>query len=315
VERAKWNHMDVVVRFCTEKGTTEEFRAAVRELIELPPHPNVVQVYGFSFDEQQTALVLEYCSGGSSLLSLDGDTRQKSLLVWNKMNYKVNENYVICVGTLQENLNNVKLFEVVKGIVDGMIHLHKHNIVHGNLTAKNILLTKQRTPKISVLYHIHYLKVNLLFILIVVFIAPIGLRDDEIGVAHGDRTSSLDGTGVAEKWRIHSQIRCVDVWCRRYDETEAKLNWFPSLSADLQYLGFAVWEIVTQQEPQQDIDDIRVNARIQCVLRFLLIALIKKSNLTTCDTNLSDSSTFKFTESPSRCWWKFLTTVQNSSKI
>jgi hypothetical protein len=88
VERAKWNHMDVVVRFCTEKGTTEEFRAAVRELIELPPHPNVVQVYGFSFDEQQTALVLEYCSG----------------------------------GTLQENLNNVKLFEVVKGIVDGMIH-------------------------------------------------------------------------------------------------------------------------------------------------------------------------------------------------
>jgi hypothetical protein len=85
------------------------------------------------------------------------------------MNYNVNENYVICVGTLQENLNNVKLFEVVKGIVDGMIH------------------------------HIHYLKVNLLFILIVVFIAPIGLRDDEIGVAHGDRTSSLDGTGVAEK--------------------------------------------------------------------------------------------------------------------
>jgi len=65
------------------------------------------------------------------------------------MNYNVNENYVICVGTLQENLNNVKLFEVVKGIVDGMIHLHKHNIVHGNLTAKNILLTKQRTPKIS----------------------------------------------------------------------------------------------------------------------------------------------------------------------
>jgi len=33
VERAKWNHMDVVVRFCTEKGTTEEFRAAVRELM------------------------------------------------------------------------------------------------------------------------------------------------------------------------------------------------------------------------------------------------------------------------------------------
>jgi serine/threonine protein kinase len=32
---------------------------------DLPPHPNVVRFYGISFDGQQTALVLEYCSGGS----------------------------------------------------------------------------------------------------------------------------------------------------------------------------------------------------------------------------------------------------------
>jgi hypothetical protein len=33
VERAKWKNADVVVRFCTEKGTTEEFENAAKVLM------------------------------------------------------------------------------------------------------------------------------------------------------------------------------------------------------------------------------------------------------------------------------------------
>jgi tRNA A-37 threonylcarbamoyl transferase component Bud32 len=64
----------------------------------------------------------------------------------------------MCEGTLQEKLGQVKPFEIVKGIVEGMIHLHKHNIVHGNLTCKNILLTKNGEPKISVLF-LHFFEI------------------------------------------------------------------------------------------------------------------------------------------------------------
>jgi serine/threonine protein kinase len=33
-------------------------------LSELPPHPNVVQMYGISTDGPTVVLVLEYCDGG-----------------------------------------------------------------------------------------------------------------------------------------------------------------------------------------------------------------------------------------------------------
>jgi serine/threonine protein kinase len=53
---------------------------------------------------------------------------------------------------------NVKLSEeykirLVRGIVAGMLHLHKHNIVHRDLAARNILLSNSGEPKISVLSH------------------------------------------------------------------------------------------------------------------------------------------------------------------
>jgi serine/threonine protein kinase len=41
---------------------------------------------------------------------------------------------------------------LIRGIAAGMLHLHSHNIIiHRDLAAKNILLTENRQPKISVL--------------------------------------------------------------------------------------------------------------------------------------------------------------------
>jgi hypothetical protein len=31
---------------------------------ELPPHPNVVQMFGVSLDGPQPVIILEYCAGG-----------------------------------------------------------------------------------------------------------------------------------------------------------------------------------------------------------------------------------------------------------
>jgi serine/threonine protein kinase len=36
---------------------------------ELPPHPNVVQMFGVSLDGPQPVIVMEYCSGGISFVT------------------------------------------------------------------------------------------------------------------------------------------------------------------------------------------------------------------------------------------------------
>jgi serine/threonine protein kinase len=69
-----------------EPGTLQEFKIAAKKLMcvkgrlhlslwygvdcfvlfprTLPPHPNVVQVYGVSIDGPQPVIVMEYCPGG-----------------------------------------------------------------------------------------------------------------------------------------------------------------------------------------------------------------------------------------------------------
>jgi serine/threonine protein kinase len=41
------------------------------------------------------------------------------------------------------------LVKIIKGIAVGMSHLHNNNIIHKDLAARNILLTKHFEPKIS----------------------------------------------------------------------------------------------------------------------------------------------------------------------
>jgi len=100
----------------------EDFIQEIRLMMNLPPHPNVVHVFGVSLDGPQPIIIMEYCAGGS-LDKLLFDSKEK-----------LSEEYKI---------------QLVQGIAAGMYHLHKHNIVHRDLAARNILLTSGRDPKIS----------------------------------------------------------------------------------------------------------------------------------------------------------------------
>jgi serine/threonine protein kinase len=118
----KWNAAPVALKFCRKKGNLEDFMREIRLMIELPPHPNVVHLFGVSLDGQQPIIVLEYCAGGS----LD------------KLLFQTNI-----------TLSDEQKMRLVRGIAAGMLHLHKHNIVHRDLAARNILLTASGDPKIS----------------------------------------------------------------------------------------------------------------------------------------------------------------------
>jgi len=117
-----WNGACVVLKFCKNKGQLEEFINEMKLMIELPPHPNVVHLFGISLDGPQPIIVMEYCVGGS-LDKLLFDSNVK--------------------------LSDEDKIRLVRGIALGMLHLHKHNIVHRDLAARNILLTASGDPKIS----------------------------------------------------------------------------------------------------------------------------------------------------------------------
>jgi len=110
----KWKNTPVALKFCQNRGKMDEFMREVNLMITLPPHPNVVRMYGVSIDGTQPIIVMEYCSGGS-LDKLLFDERK--------------------------TISNELKIQWVNEVALGMCHLHKYNIVHRDLAARNILLS------------------------------------------------------------------------------------------------------------------------------------------------------------------------------
>jgi predicted Ser/Thr protein kinase len=118
----KWNAAPVALKFCKKKGKVEDFMKEIELMIELPPHPNVVQLFGVSFDGPHPVIIMEYCAGGS----LDS---------W--------------LFDSEDTIPEEHKMKLIRGIAAGMLHLHKYNVVHRDLAARNILLTASGDPKIS----------------------------------------------------------------------------------------------------------------------------------------------------------------------
>jgi serine/threonine protein kinase len=55
------------LKFCQNRGKIDEFLREANLMILLPPHPNVVQMFGVCIEETQPIIVMEYCSGGLSV--------------------------------------------------------------------------------------------------------------------------------------------------------------------------------------------------------------------------------------------------------
>jgi serine/threonine protein kinase len=121
----KWKKYRVALKFCQNRGMMDEFMREANLMSSLPPHPNVVRMYGVSIDGTQPIIVMEYCGGGS----LDR-------ILFNRNEY----------------ISLEQMMHWIRGIATGMRHLHHHNIIHRDLAARNILLSESErggVPKIS----------------------------------------------------------------------------------------------------------------------------------------------------------------------
>jgi len=116
----KWKKYRVALKFCQNRGQMEEFLREANLMITLPPHPNVVRMYGVSMDGTQPIIVMEYCGGGSL------DT-----LLYDK----------------DQHISDELKLRWVHEIAKGMNHLHKFNVIHRDLAARNVLLSQSNFNK------------------------------------------------------------------------------------------------------------------------------------------------------------------------
>ncbi len=111
----KWKNTKVALKMSMTQATETLIRE-IRLMIELRPHPNIVQILGYTVHPETSniILILEYCDGGSlDALLFDKHTSPP-------MSQKI---------------------EWIKAICNGVLHLHSNNIVHRDLAARNILLS------------------------------------------------------------------------------------------------------------------------------------------------------------------------------
>jgi predicted Ser/Thr protein kinase len=120
VFKGKWKSTVVALKV----SMTEANSSVISELelmMQMRPHPNVVQLFGFSIHPETDSIVLiiEYCNGGSLQAALESD-----------------------------EISSTQKRQWILGVANGLAHLHSHKIVHRDLAARNIMLSHNE-PKLT----------------------------------------------------------------------------------------------------------------------------------------------------------------------
>ncbi len=122
VFKGTWKNTTVALKV----SMTQANQLVIRELelmMQLRPHPNVVQLLGFSVHPETNSIILiiEFCEGGSL------DT-----LLYDK----------------QEDSSLHTKLQWLTGAAKGLNHLHSNNIVHRDVAARNVLVHRNE-PKLT----------------------------------------------------------------------------------------------------------------------------------------------------------------------
>jgi predicted Ser/Thr protein kinase len=122
VFKGTWKNTAVALKISMTQANATVI-AELELMMQLRPHPNVIQLFGFSVhpETESIILVIEFCDGGSLNDTLF-DTN-KSISMQQKLSWLL-------------------------GMAKGLEHLHSNNIVHRDIAARNVLL-HQNEPKIT----------------------------------------------------------------------------------------------------------------------------------------------------------------------
>lgn len=103
-----------------ETGTFEMFERELR-IHSMMNHPNIIRIHEVIYQPDQIYVVMDLCEGGDLL------------------SYIVDTNSPYPLGCRR----------ILKEIVEGLIYIHEHKVLHCDIKPENILLTKDYTVKIA----------------------------------------------------------------------------------------------------------------------------------------------------------------------
>jgi hypothetical protein len=129
VVRADWKGAIVAVKQIrrdvvgNSSKAMHEFKNEVKQMAAIPPHKNVVRLFGVSKMGDDMAAVVEYCGGGALSTALFGDAPVA--------------------------FTSRELHRIAVDSASGIVHLHNHGTVHRDIAARNVLLTTDRQAKVA----------------------------------------------------------------------------------------------------------------------------------------------------------------------
>jgi len=123
VFRGIWRETTVAIKRIQNMTPKAEkdFAQEASVMKNLRPHPHVVLFMGICVHQNQTMIVTEYMPGGNLRSLIESD------------------------AFIEKNL----MYQFLRGIAAGMLHLSSEGLVHRDLAARNILLTANWEPKVS----------------------------------------------------------------------------------------------------------------------------------------------------------------------
>ena len=122
VWEGQWNGTRVAIKKLTKQFIPSENIQDELHIVKSFHHPNVVQVYAARKTEKSLCLVEELVEGGSLYGYLRGEGKM---------------------------LQFAQIVEKAEEIAAGMAYLEQHNCVHQNLSARNVMLSKDLVCKVS----------------------------------------------------------------------------------------------------------------------------------------------------------------------
>lgn len=133
---------DVMLKEAPKEGALCEIkqqalRNEILKLLTLPPHENVVRILGFSIGKEGQEYLVTEMMWSSLNDAIWGDPEGKGA---------------------PKPLTQGDVLRIVLGVVEGLLHIHNHQMIHNDLKPGNILLDQYMHPKICDFGSCYYLK-------------------------------------------------------------------------------------------------------------------------------------------------------------
>ena len=120
---------EVAVKRATDPNAKEEMLHEAKTMARLTKNRNIVNLQGICIHQNQTYLILEYCALGS----VESYLRKHA------------GRYMDCI----KNQDYEFLFQCCIQVIEGMLFLIDREIIHGDLAARNVLITSNKTIKVA----------------------------------------------------------------------------------------------------------------------------------------------------------------------